>query len=224
MDNHYYYGEDSPIALGSFLENYLVPGGSDYNSRENFYDFEPGTEYEYSNIGTALIAYLVERISGTDFNSYCKQNVFAPLGMSSTFWRLSEINQTIVTPYEGDEAVQNYTFTDYPNGGLRTTPRDLFKFAQAFVQGGSANNHQLLERTTVEQMLSPQIPAIDPTMGLHAFFISSSENLWGHDGGEQGTTTILAFNPTTQVGVIIFANQSDADLEQMLLRCYNLNK
>ncbi|MCC5944728.1 MAG: beta-lactamase family protein [Bernardetiaceae bacterium] len=224
MDNHYYYGEDSPIALGTFLQGYLVPGGADYNSRENFHDFEPGTDHEYSNIGSALIAHLVERISGTEFNSYCKQNIFRPLGMNSTFWRLSEINQTIVTPYEGDEAIEHYTFTDYPNGGLRTTARDLFTFAKAFTQGGRTNDHQLLERTTIEQMLTLQIPSLDNTMGLHLFRFDANENIWGHDGGEKGTSTIMGFNPDTQIGVILLANESDANLDAALLRGYNAGK
>jgi len=55
LDDQYYYGEDSPVELGFFLENYLVSGGDFYNASENFYNFEPGTKHEYSNIGNALI-------------------------------------------------------------------------------------------------------------------------------------------------------------------------
>jgi len=106
LDDQYYYGEDSPISLAFFLENYLVAGGAFYNANENFYGFEPGTRHRYSNIGNALIGLLVEQISGIDFNTYCKQNIFNPLEMSNTFWRLDEISQTIVTPY------------DYENGDM----------------------------------------------------------------------------------------------------------
>jgi CubicO group peptidase (beta-lactamase class C family) len=137
MDDQYYYGEGSPIALSYFIENYLLPGGVYYDAFDNYYDFAPGSAYEYSNIGNALIGVLVEEISGIEFNSYCKQNIFNPLGMTNTFWRLDEIYQPIVTPYnlQGNQlqALQNYTFTDYPNGGLRSTGRDLFKFLSAFV-------------------------------------------------------------------------------------------
>ena len=59
LDGQYYYGEDSPVALDYFLENYLTPGGEFYDKKENFHDFEPGEDHEYSNVGSALIAVLV---------------------------------------------------------------------------------------------------------------------------------------------------------------------
>ncbi|MGK0389753.1 MAG: CubicO group peptidase (beta-lactamase class C family) [Maribacter sp.] len=229
LDSQYYYGEDSPISLGSFLESYLISGGNYYNAAENFYDFEPGTASEYSNIGNALIGLLVEQISNQSFNSYCKENIFIPLGMTHTFWRLDEIaqtNYTIVQPYDyynGDyEAIDHYTFTDYPNGGLRSTGEDMFKFLSAFVQGGESNNYQLLNSTTVNAMITPQIPSLDNETGLHMFIMNAENNLWGHDGGEQGVATIMAFNPTTKVGAIILSNQGDADLDEILAEAYKI--
>ena len=226
LDDQYYYGEDSPIALGNFLENYLTPSGSYYNASENFYNFPPGTQHEYSNIGNALIGLLVEQISGIDFNAYCKQHIFVPLGMTATYWRLDEISQTIVQPYnyvsKQYEAIQHYTFTDYPNGGLRSTARDLFKFISAFVQKGSSNNYNLLAENTINLMTSPQIPSLDNQVGLHVFLMNEAHNLWGHDGGEQGVATIMAFNLTSKVGAIILTNQGDADLDEILAEAYKL--
>lgn len=229
LDEQYFYGKDPDVALDFFLENYLVAGGSFYNANQNFYDFEPGSQHEYSNVGNALIGVLVEQISNKGFNAYCKENIFAPLGMTNTFWRLDEIfqaNLTIVQPYNlsrnNYEAIDHYTFTDYPNGGLRSTAQDLFKFLSAFAQGGTSNNFQLLKSSTVSEMASLQIPSIDNEMGLHLFLLNSSNNLWGHDGGEQGVATIMAFSPTTKVGAIILTNQGDADLDDMLVKTYEL--
>ncbi len=226
LDDQYYYGEDSPVALSFFLENYLTPGGSFYSASENFHNFEPGAEHEYSNVGNALIGLLVEEISGLDFNSYCKQNIFMPLGMNNTHWRLDEISQTIVTPYNYQsgqfETIQNYTFTDYPNGGLRSTGTDMFKFLRAFTQDGQSNDYELLMSSTINSMTSPQIPSIDQEVGLHLFLMNAANNLWGHDGGEQGVATIMAFNPSTKVGAIILTNQGEVDLDEILVVAYKL--
>lgn len=226
LDSQYFDNQDSPIQLSYFLENYLKPGGIYYNANENFYDFEPGEDYEYSNIGSALIALLVEEISGMDFNTYCKQNIFTPLGMTNTFWRLDEISQTIVTPYDysngRNRALANYTFTDYPNGGLRSTGRDLLKLINAFNNGGISNNHQLLKSSTVNAVLSSQIPSIDSEVGLHMFIMNKEFNLWGHDGGEKGVATIMAFNPSTKIGAIILTNQGDAELDEILKEAYKI--
>lgn len=226
LDDQYYYGKDSPVTLRYFLENYLVQGREFYNASENFHNFEPGTQYAYSNIGSALIGLLVEEIAGVDFNTYCKKHIFAPLGMNNTHWRLDEISQPIVQPYNYArrtyEEIPHYTFTDYPNGGLRSTARDMFMFLSAFAQGGKANNHQLLRQQTVKAMITPQIPALDNAMGLHLFLMDSATNLWGHDGGEQGVATTVAFNPTTKIGAVILTNQGDAELEDMLTQAYKL--
>jgi len=224
LDGQYFYGQDSPNDLKDFLEAYLVPGGQYYDADDNYYDFEPGTEHEYSNVGNALIAVLVEELSGTGFNAYCKQNIFVPMGMTNSFWRLDEINQPIVQPYNYSngsyDAIGHYTFTDYPNGGLRSNAQDLFKLLSAFNQGGVYNNYQLLESATISAMLTPQIPNIDGEVGLHLFLMNADNNLWGHDGGEQGVATIMAFNPGTKVGAIILANQGDANLDQLLVEAY----
>lgn len=224
LDTQYYYGEDSPTELADFMENYLVPGGSFYNAGENFYDFKPGTQHEYSNEGSALIGVLVEAISGMEFNAYCKINIFEPLGMDDTFWRLDEINQGIVTPYDFENgnhvAIDHYTFTDYPNGGLRSTAKDLFQFLSAIAMGGSANNVELLKATTVQEMITPQIPNIDEEVGLHFFVMNRAHGLWGHDGGEQGVATIMAFNPNNNIGAIILTNFGDAELDDLLQAAY----
>lgn len=223
LDQHYFYGQDSPISLKTFMERYLIPGGIHYNTNKNFYNFRPGTEHEYSNVGSALIALLVEEISGTDFNIFCKENIFIPLGMQNTVWRLDEINQTIVTPYDyfggQNNAIQNYTNTDFPNGGLRSTTLDLHKFLRAYMNGGQYNNYQLLNQSTINQILTKQIPSIDDEVGLHIFVV---DGLWGHDGGEQGVATSMAFNPTNKVGAIILTNKGEADLEEILSEAYKI--
>lgn len=228
LDGEYYYGQDSPVALDSFMENYLVPGGTFYDEDENYHHFEPGTEHEYSNMGSALIGVLVEAISGMGFNAYCKANIFEPLGMSDTFWRLDEISQPIATPYYFDngslQPIEHYTNTDYPNGGLRSTSRDLFKFLRILALGGTADNVELLKPATVQAMLTPQIPDIDDEMGLHFFIMDKANKLWGHDGGEQGVSTTMAFNPDDKTGAIILTNFSDSELDEMLRQAYLLGK
>ncbi len=226
LDDQYYYGEDSPVSLAYYIENYLVPGGDFYDASENFYGFGPGANYEYSNTGNALIGLLVQELSGMNFNDYCKQNIFSPLQMTHTFWRLDEITQTIVQPYDYSsgqyQAIDHYTFTDYPNGGLRSTGHDLFTFLSAFVLDGTVNNHQLLSPQTIDEMIKPQIPSLDNEVGFHLFLMDTANNLWGHDGGEDGVATIAAFNPTTKIGAIILCNQGDAELDEILVEAYQL--
>ncbi len=226
MDEQYYYGEDPPVSLSFFIENYLSQGGQFYDADENFYDFEPGTDYEYSNIGSALIGVLVEEISGLDFNDYCKAAIFSPLELSHTSWRLDEILGRIVTPYDDiggqNEPIAHYTNADYPNGGLRTTARDLHKIAAALASDGQLTGVSLLKPATAQAMMTPQIADIDDEVGLHLFELYKPDALWGHDGGEQGVATIMGFNRSAKTGVIILTNQGEAYLEDLFVGAYQL--
>ena len=95
-----YYEGDSDIELSIYLEQFLVPGGDFYNQNLNFTNNAPGTNFSYSNIGAALIGYLVEAISSQPFNEYCNQHIFEPLDMSGR-WFLSELDiSNIAIPYQ----------------------------------------------------------------------------------------------------------------------------
>ncbi len=222
LDGQYYDNRDSPVPLSAFMQDYLTAGGKYYNATDNFHNFEPGTKHEYSNIGSALIGVLVEQLSGMDFNSYCKQHIFIPLGMNNTYWRLDEAPvQQIVRPYDGDTRLEHYTFTDYPNGGLRSTAQDMFRFLSAYSNSGAYGTTRILKEATVQEMLRVQNSSIDNTAGLHWFVMNTANNIWGHDGGEKGVATIMGFNPDNKTGAIIFTNQGDADLDNVLVTAYN---
>ena len=220
LDEQYYNGTDSPVALGSFLQSYLTPNGTYYDDYDNFYGYAPGEDYTYSNTGYALIGLLVERISGQDFSRYSLRHIFQPLGMGHTSWHLRGLSGRIVQPYDyargGYRAIQHYTFTDYPNGGLRSTARDMHRFLSALMKG------RVVSPATLAQMASSQIPAIDREVGLGLFLMNRRLGLWGHNGGEKGVATIMAFNPSTGVGAIILANQGEAELDSLLAKAYRV--
>ncbi len=222
LDAQYYTGRDSPVALGRYLQSYLTPNGQYYDADANFYDYAPGKDYTYSNTGYALIGFLVARISGQDFASYTARTIFRPLGMDNTAWHLRDISDPMVLPYAYNQgrysAITPYSFTDYPNGGLRSTARDMHRFLAALIGG------RLLSAATGGQMTTPQIPRLDPDVGLGLFLMNRHLGLWGHDGGEQGAATIMAFNPQSGIGAIILANQGMAELDGLLAKAYRFGQ
>ena len=227
VDDQYYYGEDSPSALKQYMQDYLSVGGKYYDERDNFEKFSPGDGYAYSNIGAALMGVLVEEIAGIPFDTYCQQHIFQPLGMTNTFWHLSQTDTTkIVRPYEYKRKEflpqQHYTFTDYPNGGLRANGLDLMKFCAAYLNGGNYNGAQLLQASTISEMLKVHDSELDANQGLSFYILDQAEGYWGHEGGEVGATTVIAFHPGTQNGVIILTNATDVIIEDLALSAYRL--
>ncbi|MCW8960233.1 MAG: beta-lactamase family protein, partial [Ignavibacteriaceae bacterium] len=90
-----YYPLDSAPPLSEWIPQYVLPGGSHYVNAV-WKNTVPGERELYSNIGTAVLGYLVEVISGMDFNTYCTQNIFTPLEMNSTSYAYSDLNMNNV--------------------------------------------------------------------------------------------------------------------------------
>jgi len=85
-----------------FLRDYLVPGGLHYKPQV-WTDTNPGEETYYSNIGYATLGYLVEILSGKTFEEYCSENIFEPLDMNNSSFRLANVNSSrVAVPYDSN--------------------------------------------------------------------------------------------------------------------------
>lgn len=218
-DQFYYYGSDPTLSLGDFCEGMLKTGGQFYNTA-SFADNQPGTFYDYSNLASALLGYVVEKAAGQSFDAYTQQHIFAPLGMSHTGWRLSDFDlSTVAMPYAPNgDAVGHYTFADYPNGGLRTDVTDLSKFLRMIIQKGSFNGQTILNAASVDAMLQTHYPDVQGAdmQGLGLYYIyNKGVEIVGHSGGESGTTTEMYYDPQTKKGAIVFVNEEDAPAKQI---------
>lgn len=214
-------GADSPISLAELTEEYFTPDGEYYSRSGNFLVRPPGSKLHYSNMGIALAGYLVEVISGQLFDKYCRANIFTPLSMHKTSWRLAGMNlSNLATPYAstyfGSEPIPHYGQANYPDGMLRTSPIELARFLAAYMQGGIFNYNRVLNTSTVETMLSFQT-AYNQSQGLVWFSRwFDGRNLWGHDGSDDGASAEMWFDPEEETGVIMMANGAWEDEDQLL--------
>ena len=115
-------------------------------------NFEPGSEYLYSNSGYFLLAQLVERASGKTLREFAEERIFAPLGMEDTHFhdRPSHIvDRRAISYQDSDVDFDNYIATGHREfqvsylgnfdkvgaGGLYTTVRDLLLWERNFYSG-----------------------------------------------------------------------------------------
>lgn len=203
-----YVKGDSPIRLGTFLERYLVPGGAYYSAAKNFTGWRAGTDFRYSNVGAALLGFVVEAVTGTDFSRWCEEHIFRPLHMRDTGWHLRGLDRhRIARPYRrrADGTWTSYGlygYPDYPDGALRTTATSLAKFLAAYSRGGGP----ILKSSTVDLMLRDQkLPG--PWLGM-IWYRSSGPggHLLGHGGSDSGVSTEMWFRRDDGAGAIVLAN------------------
>jgi len=103
-------------------------------------EFEPGTDYSYSNSNYNLLAYIIERVSGMPYGEFLRKSIFEPLGMNSTGHhgdaRALIPNQASGYAPAGVSGLENAPYLDWSvktgNGSLYSTVDDLYKFDRAF--------------------------------------------------------------------------------------------
>ncbi len=210
----YFRNKDPKITLEKFVENYLTPDGEYYDEKECFSKEKPGKKYSYSNAGVALLGLIIEQVSEMSCDEFCKEHIWAPLGMKNTCWKLADTDmKTASLPYyEYHKTKGHYTCPDYPNGLYRGSLSDLAKFLIMFMENGSYNGKKILSEKTVKLMKEVHFSDDENSVGLIWY---EDDGLIGHDGSEEGSSTTMWYDPESNTGVIILCNQSDVDLETL---------
>ena len=220
-----YYNGDSPLDLSYYLEQYFTPGGEFYDSNLNFTDYSPGTGFSYSNIGVALIGLLAEQISEQSFNEYCIQHIFEPLEMDNAYWFLSEIENLNQLAYPHELAdgsidslivLENYGYSDYPAGQLRTTSNNLAKFMSSFINNGMYNGIEILKSETIELIKTVHYPDVAYDQGLIWYYRNlNGRTIFGHSGGDIGSATEMLISFSNNLGVVLLSNAGHGGMGQI---------
>lgn len=191
-------------SLSEWIPQFLVPGGEYYNSAV-WKDTKPGEFELYSNIGTNILAYIVEQLTGEDFRNYCTSNIFIPLNMINTSYNYPDLDEEKVAILysHNNSVIESFDERIYASGLLKTSVEDLSHFIISYINGGIYKGNRILEESTVNQMLEIQ----SETSGVCLLWRASLGNWFGHTGCADGAGTIAEFQRDDNVGLIIFCNK-----------------
>ncbi len=219
---------DVPDYPDPWLENYLTSSGSAY-SPSTWSKDKPGEKYYYANVGYSLIGYLVEILSGQNFNEYCKEHIFTPLEMYNSSFRLRDHNiSKIAIPYEhkkdGYFPHPHYgIYVIHPAITLRTSVEEYSHFLIAFMNGGIWNSIRILNESTVELMHTAHFSPEDKHnygLGWQIKTDKFGKKEISHSGGYVGVHDLITILPDKDVAVIIFANELDSELISTTIERY----
>ena len=98
-----------------------------------FGEYPPGSTWNYSNIGSGLAAYILERQSGMSFADFTRQNVFDPLLIKNSYWFAGESDRLPHTLYyePGEQVISEVQTSGvqlYPCRDMITDIRDLTRY------------------------------------------------------------------------------------------------
>ena len=207
--------------------------GNEFNSREYFPTtaaglrifkddpllFAPGSAYEYTTYGYNLLAAVVERASGLNYEQYLHERIFGPAAMTTA--RLEHPEDIVrfrARQYARDTRpapagpLRNAPYVDlsykWAGGGIIASALDVAHFDIALNEG------RLLRPETLQQMYtSARLTSGRETgYGLGWMLVKDARGrTWvGHSGGATGGTTYLLRHPESRTAVVLLCNVESA--------------
>lgn len=127
--------------------------------------FAPGTTPAYSNWATTLAGYIVQRVSGEDFDSYLDHHIFGPLGMKNSTFR-QPLPANLAGQMSGGYVAgkdKGYEFVEpAPAGSMSSTGIDMARFMMAHLQDGQLDGQRILQPATAEMMHNSPLGPVNP--------------------------------------------------------------
>jgi D-alanyl-D-alanine carboxypeptidase len=182
-------------------------------------DFAPGTDWNYSNTGYALLARIVEIVSGLPIAQYEREHIYAVAGMTHTANGVAPtggvllpgayVAQAMYGPQEHANDLSWY----YGCGDIVSTAGDIAKFDIALM------NSTLLPKRWFDEMRKTQTadtlaPGYGDGLGLftHRF---GDRTIVDHHGGEPGYSADNRMIPEDRFAIIVLDN-SDTNADTLL--------
>lgn len=177
VPGHVYGSLSAPIEIDALIAEF-----------EGFpLEFEPGTQYGYSNAGYSMLARVVEKVSNAPFAEYLEAKIFTPIRMNQTTADWDSASQDFVIGYEKVDGEFIRSPADHPShfvgaGTTYSTVDDMYRWYQAVY--------------------------VDGSMGEFS--------IGGGDGRGMGYRAIFWPIPSFDLVIIILSNYTDAPVDELV--------
>ena len=178
----------------------------------------PGQKWSYANHGYAVLAQLIEDISGEPFPMYMRDHIFEPLGMMHSDYFMSErVRDQLAQGYQfkkGSFEPVDYLRLNTPGcGGIFSSVNDMVKYVSALMNRGALEDGQLVKPETLKMMMTSQLDTDARVFGMGFGFMLRYYGKYlsvRHGGGWPGFISEMTVVPEQKLAVIVFNNSSSS--------------
>jgi CubicO group peptidase (beta-lactamase class C family) len=205
------HGSGLPVEFPNYNQEQLVPLVESNAGMSTIHT--PGTHWEYSNDGFAILGGLLEQASGVPFDQLVRDEVFGPIGMTGSTMRVSEVMESgdyayghngskVLSPEDSYYAAPWYG----PMGGGWASAEDMGKYARA-IMGLGHMKVQFAEQAGA-QIETGQYPGESYGYGLFLDYGVQPQMIY-HSGSVEGFLSDTEVVPSEGMAAVVMVNDTD---------------
>jgi CubicO group peptidase (beta-lactamase class C family) len=179
----------------------------------------PNRYFSYSNTNYALLATIVERVSGQPFEAFLRKNIFAPLGMTNTWLattRNDSINLYRTAGYQYGRKLPKDNYDDViGDKGVYSTSEDILRWYVGLSSGCFLNPATLKEAFTPRSMERRGIKNYGYGFRMQIDEATQQPKYVYHTGWWKGYNTLMWFSPKDEFVIIILSNRYNRNVYQI---------
>jgi len=203
------HNDPTPVAL----KDALAYGAASRVSR-----WRPGSRMAYCNSGPAVLAAVIEKVSGQRFEDYVQEHFFNPLHMDTASYFLTpEVEQHLTKLYHSD-GITSYPYWHFAYraaGSVNASAKDMANYVRFYLQRGSFDGSQLLRPASIERMETMETLPAAKLCGFAGYGLynhampEGAFTFRGHSGAIMGALSEMAYLPDAGRGYAVMINSGN---------------
>ena len=175
-------------------------------------NFEPDTDFEYSNTNYALLGFILQKIYGIGFADILKMKITDPLQLKNTYFS-NEVDpsKNEALSYNIQNKFIRNAQVNYANhrsgGGITSTPTEVNKFLTALFNG------QIISKESLKLML----PQERGTYGMGIQMLNSATDIYEHSGRVENFISDYWYFPNEELGVVVLTNAVNIEIGEVVM-------
>jgi CubicO group peptidase (beta-lactamase class C family) len=191
----------------------------------------PGTRMAYSNPGYGIAGLIVETTAGMPYEDYIAQEIFQPLAMTNSTFRLNaEMEPHLAQGYAEPDGPPVGFRRIYlrPAGNMVSSAHDLARFVQMLLGWGELGEAFIIDPEYLGNMEQPRT-TLAAAAGLRNGYgtgiftmLDLPYKLLGHNGGIDGFVSSYAYSPSRDAGYVVLLNSTGPRAGEAMRRLSSL--
>lgn len=191
-------------------------------------DTKPGESYEYATLNYDVLGLVIEKVTGTSFESYIKEHILKPLELTHTYLERAELDsEKVATGYKISYfQAKKYDAPIYrgnkPAGYFIMDSDDLARWMK--LQLDTTKSNEFFSKWIKESHVPMESmkPLTDGTVYAGGWFVDQSKKEWMHGGNNPNYSSYLLLDSNKQIGIGVLSNSNSIYTEAVVKGIQNL--